>query len=197
MAEEKPDLREILARLETVERQNRNLKRGAVVTFLLVAMMFIMGQARPNRTLRAETIKADTVEAKVISLRDESGEQQVLLESTPYPILLIGKQGNQVSLSNGTPGSAVGSALLLDNGENGNVLLSSKNPSLLFFGKSGTASLEVSPEGPSFELKDKEGFEAKIGSASLVTMNTGEKHQTSAASVVLFGKDQKVLWSVP
>jgi hypothetical protein len=197
MAEEKPDLTEILSRLERVESQNRTLKRGGMVAALLVAMVFIMGQARPNRTLRAESIKADTVDAKVISLRDESGEQQVLLKSTPFPILLIGKQGNQVSLSNGTPGSAAGSALLLDDGENGHVLLSSKDPSLLFFGKSGTASLEVRPEGPSFELKDKEGFEAKIGSASLMTVNTGEKHQTSAASVVLLGKDKKVLWSAP
>lgn len=66
MAEEKPELREILARLENVERQNRSLKRGAMVAALLVAMMFIMGQTKPDRTLRAESIKANTIEAQNI-----------------------------------------------------------------------------------------------------------------------------------
>ncbi len=38
---------------------------------------------------------------------------------------------------------------------------------------------------------------AKIGSTELETPRTGETHKTSAASVVLFGKDGKALWTAP
>ena len=46
-------------------------------------------------------------------------------------------------------------------------------------------------------LQDKEGFGTHIGRTDLATPRTGETHKTSAASLVLFGKDGKVLWSAP
>ncbi len=50
---------------------------------------------------------------------------------------------------------------------------------------------------PRLSLSDPEGFETVLGSTNLVTPGTGEHHQTSAASIVLFSKDKKVLWSAP
>jgi hypothetical protein len=50
---------------------------------------------------------------------------------------------------------------------------------------------------PSIILGDEVGFETRIGSTNLVTPHTGGTYKTSAASLVLFGKDGKVLWSVP
>lgn len=52
-------------------------------------------------------------------------------------------------------------------------------------------------EGPSVHVADKEGFSAELGVSSLVITKTGYKSQTSAASIALFGKDKKVLWSAP
>jgi hypothetical protein len=46
-------------------------------------------------------------------------------------------------------------------------------------------------------LRDSEGFESDLGGSSLVTTKTGETHERSAASLVLFDKDGKVLWSAP
>ena len=50
---------------------------------------------------------------------------------------------------------------------------------------------------PLIVVNDPEGFSAQLGSVDLVTPRTGEQHKTSAASLVLFGKDSKVLWSAP
>jgi len=44
---------------------------------------------------------------------------------------------------------------------------------------------------------DGEGFEAILGKADLVTPRTGEKHSTSAASLVLFDKSKNVIWQAP
>ena len=56
----------------------------------------------------------------------------------------------------------------------------------------------ITPEdGPKFTVRDKEGYETNIGHTDVVTTRMGEMHHTSAASVVMFGKDKKVLWSAP
>jgi len=46
-------------------------------------------------------------------------------------------------------------------------------------------------------LSDAEGFNTVVGTTDLITPRTGETHKTSAASVVLFDKDKKVLWKAP
>ena len=55
----------------------------------------------------------------------------------------------------------------------------------------------MSSGGPVLVLDDASGFATEIGVTDLVTPATGETHETSAASVVLLGKDKKVLWSAP
>jgi hypothetical protein len=57
--------------------------------------------------------------------------------------------------------------------------------------------LGVSDDKAYLEMSDKQGFKTAIGSTDLITPLTGETHKTSAASIVLFGKDKKVLWSAP
>lgn len=51
--------------------------------------------------------------------------------------------------------------------------------------------------GPSLELEDNEGFSTILGRSDLVENRTGRKERTPAASLVLFDKDKKVLWSAP
>lgn len=50
---------------------------------------------------------------------------------------------------------------------------------------------------PAIELSDANGFRADLGRNELVTPRTGGPHSTSAATLVLSGKDGKVLWSAP
>lgn len=60
-----------------------------------------------------------------------------------------------------------------------------------------TMFLSANENGSTFELQDRQGFLTSIGNTGLVTPRTGQTRQTSAASVVLFGKDKKVLWQAP
>jgi hypothetical protein len=57
-------------------------------------------------------------------------------------------------------------------------------------GRNGVADLLV-------RLSFEEGFQTVIGIVEAVTPGTGEKRRTSAASIALFDKDNKVLWSAP
>lgn len=57
--------------------------------------------------------------------------------------------------------------------------------------------LLTSQRETSLKLQDKEGFSAILGSADLVVPKTGRKESTSAATLTLFDKDNKVLWSAP
>ncbi len=50
---------------------------------------------------------------------------------------------------------------------------------------------------PVLQITDEAGFRSLVGSVDLETTPTGQTHKTSAASLVLFGKDGKVLWSAP
>src|SRR5262249_44320209 len=56
---------------------------------------------------------------------------------------------------------------------------------------------QIETDRPSIRIQDKDGFLAKLGSADLVTAGTGETGKTSAASMILFGKDGKVIWKAP
>jgi hypothetical protein len=53
----------------------------------------------------------------------------------------------------------------------------------------------VAPDGTTLELSDKDGFTTSIGNG--VVAKNGQAKNTSAASIVLYGKQRKVLWSVP
>jgi hypothetical protein len=61
-------------------------------------------------------------------------------------------------------------------------------------------SLGVTGKGqPTISLADGAGFRMDLGSTELETERTGETHQTSAASIVMFGSDKKrrVMWKAP
>jgi hypothetical protein len=46
-------------------------------------------------------------------------------------------------------------------------------------------------------IEDNKGYSSVLGRSDLVLTKRGKKEQTPAASVVLFNKDKKVLWSAP
>jgi hypothetical protein len=60
-----------------------------------------------------------------------------------------------------------------------------------------SATLGVDRDGTYVNLRDRGGFQASLGSADLEVQHTGETRRTSAASLVLFDKDGKVIWRAP
>ena len=58
-------------------------------------------------------------------------------------------------------------------------------------------TLSLLANAPNLMLSDDEGFRTEIGRTDLMTPLTGETHKTSAASLIMFGKDDKVIWRAP
>jgi hypothetical protein len=58
-------------------------------------------------------------------------------------------------------------------------------------------SLTLVDSQPSVQVSDAAGFKAVVGNVGLETPATGGSRRTSAASVVLFGKDGTVIWRAP
>jgi len=109
-----------------------------------------------------------------IELYDESGKPRVAIEADK-------KNGEFITLG-GTAGKE--SAMLWNTG-------------VSIFGKGGSFRVELGEEGPSLDLKDNEGYSTTLGRTDLVALASDRKERTPAASLVLLGKDQKVLWSAP
>jgi hypothetical protein len=58
------------------------------------------------------------------------------------------------------------------------------------------ARMAVAPAGTSFEMSDADGFTTSIGNG-LQSGKGNKPKQTTAASITLYGKDRKLLWSTP
>lgn len=241
MGEQSTELKNILARLGRVERENRRLRQGGLGVLVLAGVVLLMGQAHPNRTIEAEKfvlkdasgrirarLEMELVDRPTLTLLDARGFPLVSLAAGENPLLTLCKghceKQAQLVISKDLVGLA-----LYEGGEGWNPMAGEQGklnglragfgvikgiPGLNLFGtnlneqasldlEKGPRLLLSSPDGmlsfekTSFELSDMQGFRTMIGSTELETPRTGETHKTSAASIVLFGKDGKALWSAP
>jgi hypothetical protein len=105
--------------------------------------------------------------------------------------------GKTVALS--IHSSGVGLSLDDGRGVRAHFMLSPSGPTLGLNDETGekSATLSYTKEGPSLELEDTQGYSAVLGRSGLVKAITGESQQTSAASLVLFDKEKKVIWKTP
>lgn len=210
MTTETPDLQAIVERLERLEKQDVRLKRAGLSVLLVVSAALLMGQARPFRT----------VEAEGFILRDVSGKRRATLAvaADESVSLTLGDSTGTVraSLSVGKPGASLDFA-----DPNGKVKETFSDEGLMFFDNAGDprvalwhirnspsldlyapnrenrVSLQAVADGATLILGDKEGYKAELGSTWLVMPQTGQGRRSSAAYIVLSGKDGKVLWSAP
>lgn len=82
----------------------------------------------------------------------------------------------------------VGAALLIDGGSAGVQVQEHGSTRVGLYSKSGMSGLDVS---------DAAGYETEIGVTKLKYPPTGETRRTSAASIVMLGKKQHVIWRAP
>ena len=129
-----------------------------------------------------------------------SGPPSVFLETSgdSASLSLSGAKDHDVVLSTGKDISF----LTIEQGPsapNLNVNVGADVALLSLRGKSvkDTIDVSVGSDGPIVELGDKQGFQAALGTTSTQSTRTGTSHKTSAASLVMFGADAKVLWSAP
>ena len=174
----------LFSRVEKLERQNRIMKRSAVGVGVLLCSILLMGQARPNRT----------IEAQRFVVKDSSGKIRAAFGMEP-------NDPSGATLSLGSAGITSSGA------EEKNVIYLHAGSKLAWFimRSPGTGeflnarvgSNDASEPSPQVSLVDREGYELDLGKTDLTTTRTGETHHTSAASIVMFGKDKNVLWSAP
>ncbi len=204
---------DINARLEKLERENRRIKKLGIVAIVFASVLFISGQAKTNKVVEASAFHLLDASGKVraelsmpvaeepeLIFYDNSGTSVAYISTKP-PGLYLGKSGakESVVIHAGAPDMAIPTQpMLLLGGSGGSILLlGGTSNSIRMFGSSGTFKVDVDEAGPNATVTDKEGYSTEIGKTDLVLTRTGKKEQTPAASVVLFDKDKKVLWSAP
>ncbi len=207
----------IIERLERLERQNRHLKRCAVILLLVLSSVFLMGQAAPS---------SRTVEAQKFVLVDSGGNvraELIILPSGLPGLRFLDTKGGIESLVTGGGlamfDGQVNTANLYHSGLVIQSLAGERTISLGgysgatppprgysppaaligLYGSSGKTRLELTAEeaGPTLSMSDTEGFSAHLGRTDLQTPRTGEDLKTSAASLVLFDKTGTVIWRAP
>jgi hypothetical protein len=195
----------VVERLERLERQNRRLRRGGIVVALAAVSLFGACWLRPS----------GTVDAERFVLRDKQGRIRIEIamsydfrEGNPVIRLLDEKGTKLTTLGAGLLRIADGKgveATLLDNmlqfnneaGVSARLGGAKEGGSLFLFGLSRGGSILLNADTSGLEISDGDGFRADLGKISLIPDRTGETRQRSAASLVLSGRDDKVLWSAP
>lgn len=186
---------ELARRLERLERDNRQFKRLAVAALVIAAAIGTMAATRPV---------PQKIVAHEFVLEDAQGKTQAILgHPTGYPGLLIldrrGKPRAEFAVNrNGVP-----SLTMMDGKTKAGPYLtmgSDGSSALALYDDQGNtrAALSVGPDGsPSLQLFDAAGFQSVMGVTDLVTPTTGETHKTSAASLVMFDNNHRVIWQAP
>lgn len=159
--------------------------------------------AKPPEPPPPGPVVATTVEAQSFTLKDANGKVRAELSlagSTPSLKFRDENGSALVTLTLNSDAPAGPLLLLSDPQHHASVALSvleNAGPQLSLAGERPDiqARMGVGPDGTSLELSDKDGFAASIGNGVLA--KNGQAKKTSAASIALFGKDRRVLWSEP
>lgn len=209
------ELDALLSRVERLENENRRLKQGAVAFLLLIVSVGLMAQTKQSAPSSAQRRRAPSpapapepkgptaLEAQSFILKDLNGHVRAELSLTgSAPSLKFRDESGSALVTLALNSDAPSGPLLLlsDPQHHGSVALSvlaNAGPQLSLAGERADVQVHmgVAPDGTTLELSDKDGFTTSIGNG--VLPKNGQAKKTTAASIVLFGKERKVLWSVP
>jgi hypothetical protein len=194
---------EYLARLE---RQNRMLKRVGTFLFFLcfLAIGLIAWQLKRISRPAAPQGQTKIISATEFDLRDSNGKMQGMLSASPSgAILILDGPNDKPGLMFYPLDKSGGSSLSLTSvsGEQLVELAVGDPFSSVDVGTKEVRGdkIEMSAGGGSQSLtvSDKAGFQAVLGTASLVKSGTRATTDTSVAALTLFGKDGRVIWMAP
>ncbi len=197
------DLGDLQMRLAALERQNRRFKQLGVAVLVGATLFLALGQAPAKRT----------VEANEFILKDGNGKVRATLRmggdffAMPELNFIDEKGTTRLRLWGGRervgdPANFSGVSVLDEHGrERGMLDADANGAALAFMNAKGSDDALVRAEGIMVSgpvtVSDEQGFRATLGTTDLTTPRTGEAHRTSAASLVLFDKDKKVIWKAP
>lgn len=199
----------ILSRIERLETENRRLKRGATAVLLAIAAIALMGQTTTRKRPAAAPapppalVLPKNIEAESFVLKDPAGKARANLSmsGTGPALKLLDANGSAlvtISLNDSSPSGPF--VLLSDPQHHAGVTVSvlenaGSQLSLTGDRPDVQAHLGVATDGPNFLISDQDGFSTSIGGAQV--SKSGQMKKASAASIALYNKDHKVLWSQP
>jgi hypothetical protein len=203
-------------RLIRLESQSRRMKRAGILVFIFVGAIVGMGQVKPKNRL---------IEGEKFILRDISGTRraELLMEPGGPGLVLYDADGDRIGRFGGTgEGHGAGLSLQGPNGESKVTLISLEDgPHLLMFDARGKfrgemaatvkgpflflnddnekvrVALAVEGDSPKLQVSDKEGYTAVLGTNALTTSKPNEVQKTSAATLLLYGKQREIIWRAP
>jgi hypothetical protein len=196
-------------RLQRLERSNRRLKLGSFLAAICVAAIGAVGAKQmPKQTVEANefvlrgpdghvraTLSADSTEGRLVFLDDSRKIKGILAADR---LVFADLSGNaRIALRPDTDG---GTLIINGHGGYGVELARDSARVGLYMNHGQGDSLAVSIEkngdllqnGPAIELSDKQGSRTIIGQAALPGKAT-----TPVSSLLMLGKDDRVIWSAP
>jgi hypothetical protein len=196
-------------RIERLERQNRLFRRGALTCLITLLSVGLMGQTKHPRKAAptpaaAAPVMPEKIEAGSFVMKDSNGKirAELSMAATGPAFKLLDENGAAhmtISLNDSSPQGPVmllsdpqhhaGFSLSVLEGMGSQLSLVGARPDI-------QARMAVAPEGTSLEMSDADGFTTSIGNGIQASKGKQPK-KTTAASVTLYGKDRKVLWSTP
>lgn len=202
-----PEKQPLEVRIERLEKQNRLFRRGALTCLIALVSVGLLGQTKHPRKAAptpAAPVVPEKIEAGSFILKASNGKIRAelsmaatgpafkLLDESGTALMTLSlndssPQGPMVRLSD--PQHHAGFSLSVLEGMGSQLSLLGARPDI-------QARMEVAPEGTSLEMSDAEGFTTSIGNGMQASKGKQPK-KTTAASVTLYGKDRKVLWSTP
>jgi len=204
-----PEKQPLEVRIERLERQNRLFRRGALTCLIALVSVGLLGQSKHPRkaaptTAPAASVMPEKIEAGSFIMKDSNGKIRAELSmvgtgptfklrdenGTPLITLFLNDgspQGPMMLFSD--PQHHAGVSLSVLEGMGSQLSLVGARPDI-------QARMEVAPEGTSFEMSDTNGFTTSIGNGMQASKGKQPK-KTTAASITLYGKGRKVLWSTP
>ena len=200
-----PEKQPLEVRIEKLERQNRLFRRGALTCLIALVSAGLMGQTKhPRKAAPTAAAVPEKIEAGSFIMKDTNGKirAELSMAGTGPTFKLLGESGIPLvtlSLNDSSPQGPM--MLFSDPQHHAGVSFSvlegmGSQLSLVGARPDIQARMEVAPEGTSLEMSDADGFTTSIGNGMQASKGKQPK-KTTAASVTLYGKDRKVLWSTP
>jgi hypothetical protein len=204
-----PKKQPLEVRIERLERQNQLFRRGALTCLIALVSIGLMGQTkRPRKAAPtpppAAPVVPEKIEAESFIMKDSNGKirAELSMAATGPTFKLLDESGTpliKLSLNDSSPQGPM--MLFSDPQHHAGVSLSvleamGSQLSLVGARPDIQARMEVAPEGTSLEMSDADGFTTSIGNGIQASKGKQPK-KTTAASVTLYGKDRKILWSTP
>jgi hypothetical protein len=167
MTPQTPDMQAVLERLETLERQNCRRNAIGIAALTVIGALMLMGQSKPQDRV---------LDAGTFILRDANGNVRL-----------------RIGMNRGWPGLSFYDADARERAAFGSFGLALQDDK----GQDRIDLVGSEELGPSLKLSDSQGYSTVVGKAQLIEPGTGETHETSASSLVMFGKNRNVIWRAP